>query len=143
MRDMDPRVAALLIGLGIALIAIFNFSRSIGADFQVTLGAVGYSVVVALIAGALCWTPLKPSLPVLVSGTCAALWPGWWKVLDSIAHGGPTRTRWPFASLKKFGGTATPSSTASNLVWSPCWSSWSSDKSATPTATDRRRHSKC
>jgi len=44
---MDPRVAALLIGLGIALIAIFNFSRSIGADFQVTLGAVGYSVVVA------------------------------------------------------------------------------------------------
>ena len=88
MRDMDPRVAALLIGLGIALIAIFNFSRSIGADFQVTLGAVGYSVVVALVAGALCWTPLKPSLPVLVSGTCAALWPGWWKVLDSIAHGG-------------------------------------------------------
>ena len=63
MRDMDPRVAALLIGLGIALIAIFNFSRSIGADFQVTLGAVGYSVVVALVAGALCWTPLKPSLP--------------------------------------------------------------------------------
>lgn len=88
MRDMDPRVAALLIVIGVALIGIFNFSRSIGAAFQVTLGAVIWSAIALGVLTALFWTPLRPRFSVYASLAAALIWPSWWKVLDSIAHGG-------------------------------------------------------
>lgn len=88
MKDLDPRAIMFLIAVGIGLIAVYNFSRSIGADFQTTLVAVLWSTLTLCVAGVLCFTEFRPSLPVLTSGTSCLLWPIWWKVIDSIANGG-------------------------------------------------------
>ena len=88
MKNMDPTMAAILLGAGVAIFTVFGFSRSIGANFQVTLAAVGYSIGVIVILAVLYWTPLKPSISISSSVAAATLWPAWWKVIDSIAHGG-------------------------------------------------------
>lgn len=88
MRNSDATTAIILVGAALGLLAIFNLSRSIGANFQVTLGAVVWSGAVLAILGVLCWTPFKPSLSIFASLAVTLIWPGWWKVIDSIAHGG-------------------------------------------------------
>lgn len=87
MRQENPQGAFLLIVVGLALLAISKFSRSIGADFQVTLEAVVCSATVLGIAGGI-WYFLRLNLALLATGTAAGAWPCWWKVLDSIAHDG-------------------------------------------------------
>ena len=39
MKDMDPTMAAILLGAGVAIFVVFGFSRYIGSNFQVTLAA--------------------------------------------------------------------------------------------------------
>jgi len=95
MRQENPLGVILLIVLGLALLGVWNFSRSIGADFQVTLEALGRSAAVIGIAGGI-WYFLRLNVMLLGVGTAAGLWPCWWKVLDSIANNGANPDKMDF-----------------------------------------------
>lgn len=82
--QLVPIAAALLIG--VPLLLVYLWSRSLGADFTTLLSAIGKTVLVAMTALAfwyvarLAWTAL--------SGCLALSWLCWWPVLDSVARGG-------------------------------------------------------
>src|SRR6266567_8633262 len=93
MKNEEPLPAIILLGIGIVVFVIWQFSRSIGADFQITfealfksLGVLGFTFVV--------WWLTRPEPLLLVSGCAIFLWPVWWPVLESIAAGGQKPDTW-------------------------------------------------
>lgn len=89
MKNNSP-LPAIIIFLSILFLAwVYQFSRSIGADFQTTLEAIWQSIPVLIVAGAAWWF-LRFSALVLASGLPTLLFPIWWPVIDSIANGGAT-----------------------------------------------------
>jgi hypothetical protein len=83
----DP-IVLITVGLtAVVLLAVFQISRSIGADFQSTLSAFMPSLLIILGAGLGIW---KVNLPLLPMGSfvMVLVWPCWWKVLDSIGNAG-------------------------------------------------------
>lgn len=87
-RDSDSGVGAIVvIVVGLFMLGVWKLSTALGADFQITLDAVLRSIPVLLIAGAAIWF-LKPDILTSFAATAAAIWPVWWRVVDSIAAGG-------------------------------------------------------
>ena len=87
-RDSDSGVGAIVvIVVGLFMLGVWKLSTALGADFQITLDAVLRSIPVLLIAGAAIWF-LKPDILTSFAATAAAVWPVWWRVVDSIAAGG-------------------------------------------------------
>lgn len=89
MKNDDSQLTLLVIAIvvGVALVGVWQFSRSIGSDFQITLRALGISVLILGVLGAVWWfTEWKISLMGSLAATW--IWPTWWGVLDSIANGG-------------------------------------------------------
>lgn len=78
-------ISIIIIVAVIFLVYVWNFSKSIGADFQVTLSAVWKSIVI-LIAAIIVWWQFRPRLTVLAAFFLIPLWPLWWSVIDNIAN---------------------------------------------------------
>lgn len=89
MNDRDNSAALFIaaVVVGLPMLGILMFSRSIGAEFWITGRAVGWSVAFLVAAGGAAYFLRPPVWPTL-SGLLCLLWPCWWKVLDSIAAGG-------------------------------------------------------
>lgn len=88
-RDNDGAFAILLFPVAAFLLFVFWLSRSLGADFQTTLGAVLFTIIFLGIAGAIMrFAELK--LSVVFFAFAVVAWPCWWGVLDSIANQGRT-----------------------------------------------------
>lgn len=89
MRNEQAQSIGLIILLifGFFVAGIFVLSRSLGADFEVTLQAVVSTAVLVFVAALAVWhfeLPIVPALGVVLSIT----WVLWWGVLASMAHGG-------------------------------------------------------
>lgn len=83
----DSNKRKLLIGTGVAglfILGIWWLSTAVGADFRTTLDALWHSIPVIVIVSGLTWY-FKPNIFAGFAVMAAALWPVWWRVLDSIA----------------------------------------------------------
>lgn len=89
--DNSTLVIALLL-VGAFLLFVLWISRGLGADFAITLEAVIQSILFTALAGVLIYY-LEPPIAPSLTGLLAALWPLWWKVLDSIAAGGESASK--------------------------------------------------
>lgn len=87
MKNVNPWVILSLIILGAVLLGIWNFSRSIGADFQITFRAIALSMIFVVVIVAIGWFT-QWAVSLIASLVAVALWPCWWSVMDSIAQGG-------------------------------------------------------
>lgn len=88
----DPVVWGTIGLTAVVLLAVFQISRSIGADFQATLSAFMPSLLIVVGAGFARWKLPLPSLPV-ASLALVVIWPFWWPVIDSIANPGAASDR--------------------------------------------------
>ena len=98
MKNNDNSLVLVIVLMTIAavfLYCVWSLARFIGADFQITLGSIGYSVVVLGLAGLVFWF-LNYRVLLLISCTLAGLWPCWWRVIDSIANGGSNLNKFEF-----------------------------------------------
>lgn len=84
---------AVLIAAAIPVLALFGFSRWIGADFELTVDAIVASAGVLLVAFAVWWF-IRPDVLMLAVLSLVIVWPLWWPVLDSIAVGGEKPDFW-------------------------------------------------
>lgn len=83
-QSNDALIALLLIPIGAFLLVAWKISSSLGADFQVTLGALLYSLVIVGVIGAVWWFT-RFYIGATVFAACSLVWPKWWTVLDSTA----------------------------------------------------------
>lgn len=87
-QDSDKSAAYMvMIAVGLFMLAVWWLSTTLGADFMTTLQAVAYSLPLLAFAGVAIWF-FTPCIFASFSATSAAIWPVWWRVLDSIAAGG-------------------------------------------------------
>ena len=88
MDNRDNSAGAIaVIAIGLPMLGLLMFSRSIGADFLTTGSAVLRSAMFIAVAGIL-WYFLKTPIRATSFGILTFIWPCWWRVLDSIALGG-------------------------------------------------------